>query len=313
MAAVLRVLLVVAMVCVLGASALYDGKTDVVELTADNFDRLVKNSEAPWLVEFYAPWCGHCKNLAPEYKKLATALKGIVNVGAVNMDVHNAVGAPYGIKGFPTIKFFGANKNSPVDYQNERTARAMADFCLAEAKKLVTARLNGGGGGGGGSSGSGGGSSGGSGSKGGASKVVTLDSSNFEQLVLQSNDLWLVEFFAPWCGHCKSLAPEWESAARALDGKVKLGAIDATVESSLGSRYGIRGYPTIKVFRPGSKNAPVDYEGGRTASSIEQYALSVRSSCLCRSLVPVCADATSCRSSRQPSLHPSPWSWSPRR
>jgi len=54
-------------------------------LNQSNFDSKVKNSKSLWFVEFYAPWCGHCKSLAPEYEKLAKALEGIVNVGAVDM------------------------------------------------------------------------------------------------------------------------------------------------------------------------------------------------------------------------------------
>ncbi len=61
--------------------------------------------------------------------------------------------------------------------------------------------------------------------------MVELTDGNFEELVIKSDDMWLVEFFAPWCGHCKSLAPHWASAATALKGKVKLGALDATVHT----------------------------------------------------------------------------------
>ena len=67
----------------------------------------------------------------------------------------------------------------------------------------------------------GGGSGGGSGGSGGSDKdVVELTEGNFDKLVLQSEDMWLVEFFAPWCGHCKNLAPHWASAATQLKGKV---------------------------------------------------------------------------------------------
>lgn len=61
--------------------------------------------------------------------------------------------------------------------------------------------------------------------------VIELTDDNFDKLVLDSEDMWLVEFYAPWCGHCKNLAPQWASAASELKGKVKLGALDATVHT----------------------------------------------------------------------------------
>lgn len=74
---------------------------------------------------------------------------------------------------------------------------------------------------------------------GSADDVIELTDSNFERLVLDSDDMWLVEFFAPWCGHCKNLAPHWQSAASEMKGKVKFGALDATVHSVMANRYGV--------------------------------------------------------------------------
>lgn len=247
-------------------SALYDGKTDVIELTASNFQNRVINSDEIWIVEFYAPWCGHCKSFAPEYKKAATALKGLIKVGAVDMTQHQSVGQPYNVQGFPTVKIFGADKKKPTDYQGARTAQGLADAAINEMRKTVSARL------GGRTTGS---SDSGDGKKrSGKDEVIELTDSNFESLVLNSKDIWMVEFFAPWCGHCKNLAPHWRDAAAELKGKVKLGALDATVHQNMASKFGIKGFPTIKYFAPGSSaEDAVDYDGGRTSSDIVQWAL----------------------------------------
>lgn len=245
------------------ASALYSKNSAVVQLTADNFESEVLNSENLWIVEFYAPWCGHCKSLAPEYEKAAKALKGFVKLGAVDMTVHGTVGNNYKIQGYPTLKFFGENKKSPTDYTSGRTSSDLISFAVKKAEEITFKRL---------------------GSKPETKKqekqesqkppepeiqdsdVVVLTESNFNTLVLQSNDLWLVEFYAPWCGHCKQLAPEYAKAASELKGSVKLGKVDATVESALGSKYGVQGYPTLKFFLPGGENE--DYQGGRTVDSL---------------------------------------------
>lgn len=254
------------------AAAFYDG-TEVVELASSaDLKQRVLGSDKLWLVEFYAPWCGHCKNLAPEWKKAATALKGVVHVGAVNMDAHADIGQPYDIKGFPTIKVFGADKKKPEDYAGERTAQGIARYALDALRSIVNERLgvknskSGGKSDGGGSSSDGGDSAGGKRSE--DSAVVELNESSFNEAVLKSPDLWLVEFYAPWCGHCKKLAPEWERAAKELRGMVRLGAVDATVHTALAGKYDVKGYPTIKFFRNG---AVEDYNGGRTASDIVSF------------------------------------------
>ncbi|XP_050519676.1 protein disulfide-isomerase A6 homolog isoform X7 [Diabrotica virgifera virgifera] len=239
--------------------ALYPSSGSVVELTPSNFDKLVIKGDEVWVVEFFAPWCGHCKNLVPEYTKAANALKGIVKVGAVDVDQHKEIGGQYGIRGFPTIKIFGADKRKPEDFNGGRTAKDIVEGALKAAKAKAKANL-----------GLGGGSQSDDSDN---SHVVELTDSNFEKLVLKSDDMWLVEFFAPWCGHCKNLAPHWAKAAAELKGKVKLGALDATVHQARASLYGVQGYPTIKFFGPDAKDSPTDYDGGRTSSDIVTWAL----------------------------------------
>lgn len=251
---------------VLTVQGFYSASDDVVELNPSNFNREVIQSDSLWLIEFYAPWCGHCQSLTPEWKKAASALKGVVKVGAVDADQHKSLGGQYGVRGFPTIKIFGANKNKPEDYQGGRTGQNIVDGALTALRSLVKDRMSGRSGGSDYNRQSGGGGGGGGSQK----DVVELTDDNFDSLVLGSGDVWLVEFFAPWCGHCKSLEPEWAAAASAVKeqskGRIHLGAVDATVHQGLASRYGIRGFPTIKVFRKGEE--PEDYQGGRTRGDI---------------------------------------------
>ncbi|KAF1332073.1 Protein disulfide-isomerase domain, partial [Globisporangium splendens] len=266
------------------AHAMYSSKGPVKLLDAKGIREMQKDSGV-WLVEFYAPWCGHCKNLAPEWKKAAKALDGVVNVAAgkswcfvwFDCDQHKDLAAQFGVQGFPTIKIFGENKKKPTDYQGQRTAQGIVDAAIAESRKIVKARLSGGATKNSGSAGSKKkpSSSSNKGSKASNSDVVTLTDDNFDDLVLNSGDVWLVEFYAPWCGHCKALAPEWEQAASDLKGAVKLGALDATAHEQKAAEYGIRGFPTIKVFGPSASSASdaQDYQGARTASGITSYAL----------------------------------------
>uniref|UniRef100_A0A673C5A5 Protein disulfide-isomerase A6 n=1 Tax=Sphaeramia orbicularis TaxID=375764 RepID=A0A673C5A5_9TELE len=249
---------------VLSVQALYSSNDDVIELNPSNFNREVIQSDSLWLVEFYAPWCGHCQSLAPEWKKAATALKGIVKIGAIDADQHKSLAGQYSIRGFPTIKIFGGNKNKPEEYQGGRSSQAIVDGAMNALRTLVKDRLSG--------------KAGGSSYNNSEMKkddVVELTDDNFDKMVLDSDDVWLVEFFAPWCGHCKNLEPEWAAAATAVKeqtkGKVRLGAVDATVHQGLSSRYGIRGFPTIKVFRKGEE--PEDYQGGRSRGDIIERAL----------------------------------------
>ncbi|XWS36739.1 hypothetical protein CRYUN_Cryun20dG0111600 [Craigia yunnanensis] len=191
-------------------------------------------------------------------EKAANVLKRVATVAALDADAHKSLAQEYGIRGFPTIKVFAPGK-PPVDYQGARDVRPIAEFAFQQVKALLKDRLAGK-------------ASGGSSEKSEPNASVELNSRNYDEFVLKSKELWIVEFFAPWCGHCKKLAPEWRRAANNLKGKVKLGHVDCDSEKSFMSRFNVQGFPTILVFGA-EKDSPIPYEGARTVSAIESFAL----------------------------------------
>jgi protein disulfide isomerase len=105
-----------------------------------------------------------------------------------------------------------------------------------------------------------------------ASDVVVLTDTNFDS-TLKDIPLALVEFYAPWCGHCKNLEPQWEEAATKLKDDeelssygAKLAKIDADSQKSTGGKYRVTGFPTIKLFRSGM--FVEDFEGERNVNGI---------------------------------------------
>lgn len=103
-----------------------------------------------------------------------------------------------------------------------------------------------------------------------SSDVLSLTKDTFSSVV-NPESLILVEFYAPWCGHCKALAPHYEEAATTLKDKdIKLTKVDCVDQADLCQSHGVQGYPTLKVFRNGEST---DYSGPRKADGIISYML----------------------------------------
>nr|XP_002130820.1 protein disulfide-isomerase A4-like isoform X1 [Ciona intestinalis] len=218
----------------------------VYVLTDDNFDSFIEDKEVV-LLEFYAPWCGHCKTFAPTYEKIAQALEGKVAVAKIDATASKDLGGRYEVTGYPTVKILKKvdGEHQAITYDGARTE----DAVVQKVMELSDPDW-----------------------KPPPEAVLTLTTENFDETV-NNADIILVEFYAPWCGHCKKLAPEYEAAAQELknrDTPLPLAKVDATAESALGTRFDVSGYPTLKLFRRGRA---YEYDGGRDKTGIVNYML----------------------------------------
>eukprot|EP00823_Brevimastigomonas_motovehiculus_P005136 TRINITY_DN361_c0_g1_i1.p1 TRINITY_DN361_c0_g1~~TRINITY_DN361_c0_g1_i1.p1 ORF type:complete len:885 (-),score=320.88 TRINITY_DN361_c0_g1_i1:204-2858(-) len=220
------------------SSAFYDKKSGVTLLTQKNFDSLVKKENQIWVVEFFAPWCGHCKALAPEWIRAAQSLKGMVKVGAVNCDDEKSLASEYGIKGFPTIKIF-IGTQPPQDYQGERTAAAISDYVLNKLPSLVK-------------------------------RVSAKKNADFLQTELTMPKVLLFT-------KKKSTPPIFKALSTRFAGRLLFGEVHEA-EKTLVEQFTITKFPTVLVFPAASADKPVadslsfsQYDGPINFASLLAY------------------------------------------
>jgi len=222
-------------------------KVNAISLTDANFDAEVFDSGKSAFVKFQAPWCGHCKNMKPDWDKLMKEFadnKDVI-VGDVDCTIHQDLCAKQGVKGYPDIKFWHkkdikqGNKKAN-DYSGGRDYNAWKKFVKDNLETPVG--------------------------------VVDLTASNFKKEVLESGKSAFVKFYAPWCGHCKRMKPAWGDLGEEFAGNkaVIVGDVDCTVERDLCSTYGVRGFPTLKWFNKGEPEQE-PYRGGRDLAALKKY------------------------------------------
>jgi protein disulfide-isomerase-like protein len=222
----------------------------VTVLTDDNFYSIVDGSK-PAFIEFYAPWCGHCKNLAPQYDIVGDIFKPLASsvvVAKVDCDAHKDLCQKHGVSGYPTLKWFPQGRpEEPEPYSGGRTTEDIVAFI--NGKTGLKARI-----------------------KKAPSQVVELTDANFDAVVLDPKKNVFVEFFAPWCGHCKKLAPEWEKLGQVFgsEEEVVIAKYDADANKGNGEKYGVTGFPTLIWFPKDNKKGE-NYEGEREVAGLVEF------------------------------------------
>ena len=176
-----------ATVSVAGSSPPTYENSAVLDLIPSTFDKIVISGK-PALVEFFAPWCGHCKSLAPVYEQLAQDFafaKDKLSIAKVDADSEKSLGKRFGVQGFPTIKYFDGKSDKPEDYNGGRDLESLTEF-LTKKTGVKPKKA-----------------------KAPASQVEMLTDTTFKQQIGSEKDV-LVAFTAPWCGRMSCTIPHHE-------------------------------------------------------------------------------------------------------
>jgi len=227
----------------------YRAWTDpVLTLTNSNFAKYVKNTPEI-MVEFYAPWCGHCKALAPEYEAAAIELQsreGGKRLAKVDCIANAQVCQQFNVTGYPTLKYF-ENGEEDRPFNGARTKDGLVSFMMKEPNSEPVPETQG--------------------------NLVKLVGKNFEDLVINNENDVFIKFYAPWCGHCKAMAEDWAKLADeyADDKSMVIAEFDATANDTPVKGFDYTGFPTLFWVPAGDKSNPVKYEGARAIEEWEKY------------------------------------------
>uniref|UniRef100_A0A7N5ZZH9 Thioredoxin domain-containing protein n=1 Tax=Anabas testudineus TaxID=64144 RepID=A0A7N5ZZH9_ANATE len=229
----------------------------VFHLTDESFDSFLKEHPAA-LVMFYAPWCGHCKKMKPEFDEAAEILnKGADSPGvlaAVDATVHKAVGDRFKISGFPTVKYF-ENGEEKYTLPQLRTRDKIIEFLHNPQAPPPPEQSW----------------------EDKPSSVSHLGSEDFRE-ALKKKKHALVMFYAPWCPHCKNTVPHFTTAAELFkeDRKIVYAAVDCTKGQNheLCKQEGVEGYPTFNYYNYGK--FVEKYNGDRGEAGFTGFMRSLR-------------------------------------
>lgn len=223
----------------------------VVDLNEKDFEKVVVKSGKPTVVKFFIPNCGHCQKLAPTWNQLGelySSQHSNITIAKFDCDKFKKTHVQYNIRGFPTIKLFDGKTNEPKEYNGDRELESLQKWIEAETNIKPKP------------------------SKAPSSKVVELTDTNFDVVVNGDKNV-LVKFYAPWCGHCKQLAPIYEELANDFEHEddviiAKLNADSNGKETT--KKHDIGGYPTLKFFKKGSREGK-QYAGSRSKALLIDY------------------------------------------
>ncbi|KAH7888179.1 thioredoxin-like protein [Phlebopus sp. FC_14] len=236
-------------------------------LTPQNFKETI--AEGVWFIEHFSPYCRHCRNFEPTWNEVVEHFENKADPGIhlaqVNCALNGDLCTENGVTGYPQMNLY-RNGDFLETFNKDREFEILVDYLVAHAEATGTSTLaaihtqedepassptpipttnplhvqtprtepN------------------------PAGEVVSLDVQNFDSFISQGPAF--IKFFAPWCGHCKKLAPTWVQLARHMQHKLNIAEVNCDEHKSLCTSQGVTGYPMMFYY---AHSAKTEYTGGR--------------------------------------------------
>jgi len=211
-----------------------------IEANDQNFAEIVEKSDVPVIVDFWAPWCAPCRMLAPTFEKLANEYEWKVKFVKVNVDENPTTAIKYMVQGIPTVIIFKDGKpiKTLVGVKPEAEYKAELDALLGNKPQESKTESS-------------------------EEWIININGpEEFEQALKNNEDkLIIADFWAPWCGPCRMLAPTLEKIAQDYKDKVVVLKVnvDEPVNQPLAMQFQVQSIPTIAFIQ---KDKPIEVTVG---------------------------------------------------
>lgn len=240
-------------------------------LTPANFESTIQRGI--WGIEFFSPSCGHCRAFAPTWEELvkqneigehgnwAQGRRG-PRLAQVNCALHGDLCTKMKVNGWPTINIYRDGKHEETfkearsldrlgdwlrkwrDEDDGDDSKALAGLATSTGKSKEIPNPRG--------------------------EVLKLTSASFASFLQSATSPMFVKFFAPWCGHCKKLAPTWVALAKHLQNRLTIAEVNCDEEKALCTQEGVPGFPALYFYPPGGEGK-TEFTGSRKLERLLEW------------------------------------------